>query len=72
MTIQVIQAPAATATPAVIPNAPAVGLWERKYGRSGTVSSRKGSSRRSESYRCSIDSRLLSGVRTVTAPLPYA
>ena len=40
MTNQVIQAPAATATPTVIPNAPAVGLWERKYGRSGTVSTR--------------------------------
>ena len=40
MVNQVIHAPAATATPAVIPNAPAVGLWDRAYGRSGTASTR--------------------------------
>jgi len=67
----VIQAAAAAATPAVMPKAPAVGLWLRAYGMSGTASSRYGASSRSESYRSS-ESKPLSGVRTLTAFPSYA
>src|ERR1700722_4685362 len=68
MVNQVIHAPAATATAAVMPTAPAVGLWDRTYGRSGAASTRYGTTRMIDSYRSSSDSRPLSGGRTVTAP----
>src|SRR5262249_28449120 len=66
-TIQATQAPAATATPTVMPTAPALGAWESTYGMNGTTSSRKGTHRATDSYRRSRFSKPLSGVRTVTA-----
>ena len=53
--------------------APAVGLCGTgRTGGAGRPAPGSGATRMISSYRRSSDSRLLSGVRTVTAPLPYA